>query len=139
MSAPYDQILTIDFETYWDSKAGYTLSKITNEEYVRDDKFRAFGACIHELGSDSATQWYRGDDLHRILSTYNWERTAILAHNAQFDGSVLSWRYGVKPCFIFDTLSMARALRGVEVGNSLAKLAADFGLPPKGNAVYSTD
>ena len=34
---------------------------------------------------------------------------------------------------------MARALRGVEAGNSLAKLAADFGLPPKGKAVHSTD
>jgi DNA polymerase len=47
--------------------------------------------------------------------------------------------YGVKPCFILDTLSMARALRGVEVGNSLMKLAEDFGLPPKGRAVHSTD
>jgi hypothetical protein len=139
MSKPFDMILTIDMETYWDSKAGYTLSKITNEEYVRDDKFRAFGACIHEYGSDAVTQWYRGDELHRILSTYNWERTAVLAHNAQFDVSVLSWRYGVKPCFIFDTLSMARALRGVEVGNSLARLASDFGLPPKGTAVHTTD
>jgi DNA polymerase len=34
---------------------------------------------------------------------------------------------------------MARALRGIEVGNSLAKLAADFGLPEKGKAVYETD
>ena len=34
---------------------------------------------------------------------------------------------------------MARALRGVEVGNSLAKLAEDFGLPAKGKAVYSTN
>jgi DNA polymerase len=34
---------------------------------------------------------------------------------------------------------MARALRGVEVGNSLAKLAEEFGLPPKGKAVHSTD
>jgi hypothetical protein len=34
---------------------------------------------------------------------------------------------------------MARALRGVEVGNSLAKLAEVFGLPAKGKAVYSTD
>jgi len=34
---------------------------------------------------------------------------------------------------------MARALRGVEVGNSLAKLAEAFGLPPKGRAVHSTD
>jgi DNA polymerase len=51
----------------------------------------------------------------------------------------LGWHYGVVPAFIFDTLSMARALRGVEVGNSLAKLAGDFGLPEKGRAVHSTD
>ena len=138
MSAPYDRILTIDFETYWDSKS-YTLSKMTTEEYIRDDKFLAFGACIHEFGSDSNTQWYRGDELHRVLSTYDWGRTAVLAHNAQFDVSILSWRYNVRPAFIFDTLSMGRALRGVEVGNSLARLASDYSLPPKGTAVYSTD
>ena len=138
MSQPYDIILTIDFETRWD-KADYTLSKMTTEEYIRDTKFLAFGACIHEYGSDGVIQWYGGDELHRILSTYDWTRTAVLAHNAQFDIAILEWVYGVHPCFIFDSLSMARALRGVEVGNSLAKLATDFGLPPKGRAVYSTD
>ena len=138
MSAPYTTLLTIDFETRWDSKE-YTLSKLTTEEYIRDDKFLAFGVCIHEYGTDAITQWYGGDELHRILSTYDWTKTAVLAHNAQFDVSILSWRYNVHPCFIFDSLSMARALRGVEVGNSLAKLASDFGLPPKGRAVYSTD
>jgi len=139
LSKPYDRILTIDFETYWDSKS-YTLSKMTTEEYIRDNKFLAFGACIHELWSDRPTQWYRGgDELHRVLSTYDWGRTAVLAHNAQFDVSILSWRYNVRPAFIFDTLSMGRALRGVEVGNSLAKLASDFFLPPKGTAVHSTD
>ena len=138
MSAPYDRILTIDFETHWDSKE-YTLSKMTTEEYIRDPRFLAFGACIHEFGTDLRTQWYRGDELHRVLSTYDWGRTAVLAHNAQFDVAILSWRYGIEPAFIFDTLSMARALRGVEVGNSLAKLASDFGLPPKGRALHSTD
>ena len=138
MSAPYTMLLTIDFETRWDSKA-YTLQKLTTEEYIRDTKFLAFGACIHEYGTDAITQWYGGDELHRILSTYDWTKTAVLAHNAQFDVSILSWRYNVRPAFIFDSLSMARALRGVEVGNSLAKLASDFGLPPKGRAVYSTD
>ena len=39
MSAPYKQIITIDFETYWDTKEGYTLSKMTTEEYIRHDKF----------------------------------------------------------------------------------------------------
>ena len=138
MSAPYETILTIDFETRWDSKE-YTLSKLTTEEYIRDERFKAFGACIHELGSDRVTQWYGGDELHRILPTYDWTKTAILAHNAQFDVAILSWVYGVQPCFIFDSLSMGRALRGVEVGNSLAKLASDYSLPPKGTAVYSTD
>ncbi len=138
MSAPYQRIVSIDFETRWD-KADYTLTKLTTEEYIRDKRFKAFGACIHEYGSETAVQWYRGDELPRILATYDWSKTAVLAHNAQFDVSILEWRYGVHPCFIFDTLSMARALRGVEVGNSLAKLAADFGLPEKGRAVHSTD
>ena len=138
MSAPYKTILCIDFETRW-SKADYTLSKMTTEEYIRDSRFKVFGACIRELGDDRAPQWYRGDELPRILGTYDWTKTAVLAHNAQFDVSILSWTYEVRPCFIFDTLSMARALRGVEVGNSLARLAADFGLPEKGRAVHSTD
>ncbi len=138
MSAPYQRIVSIDFETRWD-KRDYTLSKLTTEEYIRDKRFKAFGACIHEYGGDTAIQWYRGDELPRILGTYDWSKTAALAHNAQFDVSILEWRYGIRPAFIFDTLSMARALRGVEVGNSLAKLAADFGLPEKGRAVHSTD
>jgi DNA polymerase len=114
---------------------------MTTEEYIRDERFKAFGAVIHEYGNPHApiAQWYNGDELPRVLDTYDWGTTAVLAHNAQFDVSILSWRYGVKPAFIFDTLSMARALRGVEVGNSLAKLAEDFGLPAKGKAVHSTD
>ena len=138
MSAPYKLILTIDFETRWDSKE-YTLSKMTTEEYIRDPRFKAFGVCIHEFGTDKHTQWYRHDELPRIFGTYDWTTTAVLCHNAQFDAAILSFVYGVRPCFIFDSLSMGRALRGVEVGNSLAKLAEDFELPPKGRAVHSTD
>lgn len=138
MSAPFDRIITIDFETRWD-KRDYTLSKMTTEEYIRDERFTAFGACLHEFNTDAPTVWVRGDELVDVLGGVDWSRTAVLAHNAQFDVSILEWRYGVRPCFIFDSLSMARALRGVEVGNSLAKLAEDFKLPAKGKAVNSTD
>ena len=138
MSKPFDQIITVDFETYWDSKS-FTLSKMTTEEYIRDEKFRDFGACFHVYGSDEPTEWVRGCDIPKYVSGINWGRTAVLAHNAQFDVSILGWRYGVSPAFIFDTLSMARALRGVEVGNSLARLASAFGLPEKGQAVHSTN
>jgi DNA polymerase len=138
MSKPYDRILCVDFETRWDSKE-YTLSKMTTEEYIRDPRFKAFGICVHEYGSDDPITWVRGCDIPEFVAGVDWGRTAVLAHNAQFDVSILSWRYGAAPGFIFDTLSMGRALRGVEVGNSLAKLALDFGLPGKGRAVHSTD
>ena len=138
MSKPFDRILTIDVETRWD-KRDYTLSKMTTEEYIRDKRFKAFGACIHEYGSSDAIEWVGGDGLPEFFSGIDWSRTAVLAHNAQFDISIIEWVYGYHPAFIFDTLSMGRALRGVEVGNSLAKLASDFGLQPKGTAVNSTD
>jgi len=77
--------------------------------------------------------------LREALAQYDWTKTAILAHNAQFDVAILGWKYNCHPAFILDTLSMARALRGVEQGNSLAKLAADFRLPPKGRAVHDTN
>lgn len=131
-------IVTIDFETRWDSKE-YTLSKLTTEEYIRDPRFKAFGACLHEYGSEEDIKWYNGDDLREALAQYDWTKTAILAHNAQFDVAILEWKYDCHPAFILDTLSMARALRGVESGNSLAKLAADFRLPPKGRAVHDTN
>jgi DNA polymerase len=138
MTKPFEKILTIDFETRWSSK-DYTLSRMTTEEYIRDPRFKAFGACIHEYGTDERIQWFNHEDLPAALAEYDWSRVAVLAHNAQFDVSILDWVYGARPSFIFDSLSMARALRGVEVGNSLAKLAADFGLPAKGRAVHSTD
>jgi DNA polymerase len=138
LTKPFDKIITVDFETRWDSKE-YTLSKMTTEEYIRDKRFKAFGVCVHEFGSTDDTRWVRGDELSEYFSGVDWGRTAVLAHNAQFDVSIMEWVYNARPAFIFDTLSMARALRGVEVGNSLAKLAADFGLPAKGTAVHNTN
>jgi DNA polymerase len=138
MSAPFDKILVIDFETRWDSKE-YTLSKMTTEQYIRDPRFKAFGLCFKPLGIEMPPQWVSHDDIQGWVDEQDWSRTAVLAHNAQFDIAILSWVYGCKPCFIFDSLSMARALRGVEVGNSLAKLAEYYELPPKGTAVHSTN
>ncbi len=136
-NTPYERILVIDFETRWDRK-DYTLSKMTTEQYIRDNLFKAFGCCVKTYGVPG-TVWIKHEDLQDCFNAIDWSTTAVLAHNAQFDVSILSWVYGAKPAFIFDSLSMARALRGVEAGNSLAKLAEEFGLPPKGKAVHSTD
>ena len=138
MKAPFDKILVIDFETRWDSKS-YTLSKLTTEQYIRHPQFKAFGLAYKDLADDESPVWVSHDDIPAWVASVDWGTTAVVAHNAQFDIAILSWVYGVKPCFVFDTLSMARALFGVEGGNSLAKLAERYGLPPKGEAVNSSN
>ena len=130
-------ILVVDLETRWDSKE-YTLSKMTTEEYIRSPRFKAFGIGVKFRGEEGS-MWIPHAKIPKFLKRIDWSQTALLAHNAQFDVAILSWVYGIKPAFIYDSLSMARALRGVEVGNSLAKLAQEFGLPDKGRAVHNTN
>ena len=131
------KILVVDFETRWDSKE-YTLSKMTTEEYIRDPRFKAFGLGVKFHGEEGSL-WIPHDKIPKFLKRIDWSETALLAHNAQFDVAILSWVYGIKPAFIYDSLSMGRALRGVEVGNSLAKLAEEYRLPAKGKAVHNTN
>jgi len=138
MAAPFKRVLVLDFETMWDSKE-YTLSKMTTEEYIRDPRFGAWGCCFKWLGDPGKARWVSYKHLPEYLARIDWSTTAVLAQNTMFDAAILHWRYGVKPAFYFDTLSMGRAVRGVERGNSLAKMAEDYRLPPKGRAVHSTD
>lgn len=146
MTKPFKRILTLDFETRWSSKPcswgpdePYTLSKMTTEAYIRDPRFKAFGLCIREYGTSDPIRWVSHAHITRIMGSIDWSTTAVLCQNSMFDAGILSFIYDIHPCFILDTLSMARALRGAEGGNSLAKLADYFGLPPKGHAVHSTD
>jgi DNA polymerase len=128
-------IITIDFETYYDK--AFSLSKITTEEYIRDDQFEVIGIAVKENGDE--TRWITGshDEVAEALASYDWANSFVLAHNAMFDASILTWRFGIKPMAWLDTLSMARAVHGSEVGNSLAKLVEHYGLGEKGTEVLN--
>jgi len=137
VSQPFEDLVVLDFETAWDKKE-YTLSKMSTEAYIRDSRFKAWGLSWKYYG-EGVAQWVSHRDVPAFFKSIDWSKTGALAHNAQFDIAIMSWVYGHVPCFIMDSLSMARALRGVEVGNSLRRLAEQFGLPPKGEATHSTD
>jgi hypothetical protein len=62
-------------------------------------------------------------------------KSALLCHNTQFDGAILAFRFGIIPGLYLDTLSMARATNGVEVGGSLAYLVEHYELGVKGTEV----
>ena len=129
----------LDFESSWGRAVKLGFSCQTNEEYVRDPRFKAWGLSWKWLGSPDKPVWVTHNDLPEFFASIDWSITAVIAQNAQFDVSIMAWHYNSHPAFIIDTLSMGRALRGVEVGNSLAKLAQAFGLPEKGKGLSPSE
>jgi len=126
------KVITIDFETYYDKS--YSLSKLTTEEYIRDERFEVVGVALQV--DDGLPVWFHGDDdLATVFATYGCDSSVVVAHNAKFDGAILSWKYGIRPKKLVDTLSMARALHGTEVGGSLKALAEHYKLGKKGTEV----
>ena len=124
-------IVTIDFETYYDRE--YSLSKMTTEAYIRDDRFEVIGVGVKV--NNHPTDWYSGNDVGKFLNSLDYSDKAILAHNTVFDGAILSWHYGIKPKFWFDTLSMARPYHNATVGGSLKNLVSHYNLGKKGDEV----
>ena len=126
-------ILTIDFETFYSQE--FSLTKLTTEEYIRSSEFEVIGVAVQV--DDGEPEWFSGDALqtHAFLSRFDWGNSTAVAHNAVFDGAILNWLYGIKPKGWVDTLSMARALHGTEVGGSLKVLAEHYKLGVKGTEV----
>jgi DNA polymerase I-like protein with 3'-5' exonuclease and polymerase domains len=127
------QLVTLDFETYYD--VGFSLSGLTTEEYIRDERFQVIGVGIKI--NEGKTQWYTGDQVKTALNQINWKDSALLCHNTQFDGGILSFRYDIIPALYIDTLGMARAIHGVDVGGSLAFLVEKYNLGVKGTEVVN--
>jgi hypothetical protein len=126
-------IVTIDFETYYDKD--YSLSKLTTEEYVRSEQFEIIGVGIKV--NDDPVETFTGDfeSTRQFVRSLDYSDKAILCHNTAFDGAILSWKMGIRPKLWLDTLSMARPEYKVTVGGSLAALTKYFRLGEKGTEV----
>jgi DNA polymerase I-like protein with 3'-5' exonuclease and polymerase domains len=129
-------LITLDFETFYE-KSTFSLSKMTTEEYVRDDRFEVIGVAVKV--NDGETEWASGthEQIKGWLEGFDWVNSMAIAHNMMFDGFILSERFGIFPKVYADTLSMGRAIHGVEVGGSLAVLAQRYNLGVKGDEVIA--
>jgi hypothetical protein len=129
-------LVTLDFETFYSFAAdGYTLSRMTTEAYVRDERFEAIMVSIKINGGQ--TRYVVGDDIGPALRKLNLEEHAVVNHHAHFDCLILSHHYGIRPRVIFDTLPMARAEIGSVSarGLSLGSIAEHLGVGIKGHEV----
>lgn len=122
------QLVTLDFETYYSQD--FTLSgKMNMSEYVRDERFKAHGVSI-KIGAQP-TYWVRDRDIASELAKIKWDESALICHNTQFDGFIMSHHYGIVPAFYIDTLSMARGVLGHSTFHNLDTVAKMFGLAGK--------
>ena len=127
------KIITLDFETYYSQT--FSLTKVTTEEYIRSPEFEVIGVAAQV--DDGVPVWFSGtkEQIQGFLDGLDLQNNMVVAHNSAFDVAILSWQFNIKPKAIVDTLSMARAIHGTEVGGSLAKLAEYYGAGVKGTEV----
>ena len=121
-----DNVMTLDFETFYDSKSGYSLKKMSMEEYIRDPRFKVHGLGVKKGSGD--THWLSGDrSIRQFLQSVPIHRYVAVAQNASFDGLILSHVYDVRPAAWIDTASMAAMIYGNTITSvSLGKLAKKF-------------
>lgn len=130
--------LTLDFETYYDKEIN--LKKMTTQAYVMHPQMEVL--MVSAKFNEDPVQIIDGEQIPTFFAMVDWSNTAVIAHNAVFDGSILYWRYGVRPAMLIDTMSMAQAL-GVPTIAGSASLAtcirllqeAGYAVPPKGTEV----
>lgn len=126
-------LIAVDWETYYSKTFGFKTH--TTEEYIRHNDFQEIGISV--AVNDERARWFSGSraQIAQWLTRFDWAGSLVLAHNTMFDGAILAWRYGIKPKGWLDTLSMARALHGVDAGGSLRALAEKYELGEKGTEV----
>lgn len=126
-------IVGIDYESFYGDD--YTLSKLTTEAYVRDARWETIMCGIKR--NNEPGFWVPRDDVGYALRDQRVDQCAVYAHHAHFDGSVLSYHYGMRPKLWLCTLGMARAIYGANGRLSLEKLCEREGIGAKGNEVHN--
>jgi DNA polymerase len=97
-------LVTLDFETYYDTKL--SLTKLTTMDYVRHEKFKVWGVGIKI--NDEPTEWFGEDETEDALHSIDWANTRLVCHNTPFDGYILTNYYKLIPAYYCDTAAMAR-------------------------------
>ena len=137
----------LDFETFYDPDDGYTLRKMTIEEYLRDPRFEVIMMATHDPLANDGAGASRYEHIPKDLTDWiktgiDWDNTVIVSWNAHFDAAILAWHYGVRPRGVICAMAMWRYLGfGIFGGESLAVAAnkgVEWGWPgvtPKGHEV----
>jgi DNA polymerase len=126
----YEDLVVLDFETYYADDYSLSLKQYNTSEYIRDDQFLIHGVGIQPFGH--APSWIAGhDEALRACQVLDLHDRPVVAHHMAFDGFILHEYAGIHCGTYCDTLSMARVAVGRHVKHGLDSLAQLFGLGKK--------
>lgn len=127
---PELQWIFVDAETFW--AQDYSVRTLDPPSYILDPRFELI--CLGTAWGNADPILIDGPDVADWLGSLP-DNVAMVSHNALFDMSILSWRYGYRPRVIIDTLAIARTLLAHKFRHvDLDTLGAYYGMP-KGDLV----
>lgn len=127
------RIVALDFESYFSTKDGYTLTKIGPISYIRDSRFSA--QLMSYIVTDASTMTYdrvrvaEHDNIPAVLAALKLDAPDVVtvAHNGNgFDFLILSEIYHVVPRIAVDTMCMERWTGVSRIQNESLKSMAKF-------------
>jgi DNA polymerase len=128
------QLLYTDFESFYSTE--FSLRHLDPPSYILDQLFQ-LNCCSVARNSQPAFVLDR-DEIGPFFNGLDPNDIIFVSHNAQFDASILSWRFGWRPKLICCTLSMSRTI----LNNKLKRHDLDsvaqhlqLPLPPKSDVL----
>lgn len=127
------RLVAIDFESFFSTKDGYTLTKIGPISYIRDSRFSA--QLMSYIVTDASTMTYdkvrvaEHDNIPAVLAALKLDAPDVVtvAHNGNgFDFLILSEIYHVVPRIAIDTMCMERWTGVSRIQNESLKSMAKF-------------
>ena len=133
-------IVTLDFETYFDQEYSLSKQKWTTVRYVMSDNFEATGLGIGgpDPELDFWTYFSGSEEIEitlkelRIKYGPDLENCVVVMQNAFFDALILDHHYKLRPKYILDTKQMGSFLEA-RASHKLKDLAEEYGFDPKGD------
>lgn len=119
----------LDFESFWSVE--HSLTKMYPALYVMHPETELI-SLAYKIGDDQTFVLFGEDNIKEWAKSIDWTDKLVVGHNMSgFDSMICRWRLGIKPAMWGCTLAMSRPLHALDVGGSLGKLVAHYGLGVK--------
>ncbi len=123
--------VVLDLETRVDTKAGYSLTKMTYLEYVRDSRFQLLCGVLCRESNGFKPEFFKE------LPNLDWRNIELITHNMHFDGLIIAEVFGIIAGRYTDTLAYSRYHNKGSTLHGLDDLAAFYGIPGKTHDVLA--